>query len=774
MAETRTDFVVQGKAKGFQEVQQQANKVIDAAQKATANQTKGFTKLEGGSRAFRKEIKQLDRELKDLTKQQLATTKAMEGMEKGTKVYRQLGQNLKDLNQQYSKLSGMKGKLMELFGPRAKDKTPLTAEDMAKGGFMQGLVQGSTGINLQRGPGMWRQAAGMAMGTMGRGFAGAAFGGVQAMQQGLAGIPIVGGFLGGQFGTAMGFGEGALEVQRTRLGAMPLFGGGGGGLQRMRQARARARAGVRAEEYAPEGGFLTQEEIGRRATARGAQAAGEVRITEDMLSEARKEQEAMTDVIARRRAREAFTQGEPTEYGLDLATRIKKEEVRRDQKLQARLKEVAEEPIFGAARRKAQADAERETRDVLAAPERRFKEAQEAAGARAAARERRRPFEDVRREGQRLGGLSEAESIQAVSPMLQRAGGGIEEARKQRMIPAAFAAQTVYGVGAETAGAFLGAGRRGGMVGAEGRGGEMFAETIGDALSLGLEGSELTEYMQQMANGFESWKQTGMPINPKSIAALSGTFANLGVGGARGSVLGQRMGGAAQRLTQTGVQDAMDLMMLQTVGGYKGGGMESYMEAMKKLEALGGPGQEIGSKEMNAMISQLYQAGGGGASGTWVVREALGRKGVQMGVGEAELVTKAAMRPQDLTEEERGKIGTINEQMMAGQERAPTGVSGLTRQAEEMMGAYGGAIRRAAALQNKQNSIGEALLPTLQGLQASSANITKAFQTLSDTHLNNVTKQIEKFTGAIEKIATMMDEGGNFWNVWSRLVTGAL
>lgn len=774
MAETRTDLLFQAKAKGFQEVQQQANKIIDAAQKATANQAKGFSKLEGGSKAYRKEIKGLEKDLKDLARQQLATTKAMEGMKKGSDVFKQLHENLKNINAQYSRLSTMKGKLQELFGAKGPGGQPLTAQDMARGGFMQGLVQGGLNVNLQRGPGMWRQAAGMAIGGMGRGFAGAPFGGVQGMQQGLAGIPGVGGFLAGQLGTVMGFGEQALELQRTRLGALPLFGGGGAGLQRIRQARARAQAGVKA----PAGGFMSQEFIGAQAEQARRGAEARTVVTPEMQKEI--DTNVQEALLGRGRYNAAeslkrFT-GEPTEYAKGLVERVERDRALQNRDLREKFTKVQEDAVYRSKQRAEGEAAAAETRKMLSEPEAAFKAARQQAGSAAAARERGRPFMDVRKAGQQLAGLSEDQAIQAISPMLQRAGGGIEAAKQQGMIPAAFAAQTVYGVGAETAGAFLGAGRRGGMVGAEGRSAEMMAETIGDALSLGLEGSELTEYMQQMANGFESWKQTGMPINPKSIQALSTTFAGAGLGGVRGAVMGQQFGGAAQRITQTGVQDAIDLMMLQEVGGYKGGGMESYMEAMKKMESLGRPGEEggVGAEELTSMVRKLHKAGGGGASGTWTVREALGRKGIKMGVAEAEQFTQAALAPEGLGAEQMGRIAKFNEESLAGQERGPSGAGGLVKQAQEMMTEYGGAIRRAAALQNEQAAVGSKMLPTLQNLQKSSLNINKAFQTLADEGLGNLSKQIEKFTGAISKIATMMDENGQFWNVWTKLVTGSL
>jgi len=732
MPENKTQVVVQAKAQGFQELQQQSAKLVEAASKATSTQAQGFTKLAKGGKAYRQEIKALEADLKSLTKTQIQVTKALMGVEKGSTIFKQLKENLKNVNAEVSRLQSVKDKTQALFGPKGVGGHPLTDKDMARGGFIQGLAQGGLHMDLQRGPGMWRQAAGQAVGNMGRGFAAAPFGGVQGMQQGLAGIPIAGGFMAGQFGTAMGFGEQALNVQQTRLDAMHLFGGG-------KEIAGMSGIDKRLQQATAAASQIIKRPMGDEDRAREREAQQQY-LSNDWVSQQVKS------------SRLKFSGSDEEWANLEPTVRRQEEERSQDSERQRHFREAAE--------RGSDINEYLEVTDHTAIKKARAK----------AAAERGRPFDEVRKVGQQYG-MAEPEAIQAVSTMLQRSGGHVGEAQKQGMIPAMFAAQKLYGVGADTSGSFLGAGRTGGMVGAEGRGADALADSIGDALSIGLEGSEVTEYLSQMASGIEAWKTSGIPINSRSIANLSGTFANLGMGSVRGAAMGKQFGAAAQKLTQTGPQDAIDLMMLQTVGGYQGGGADSYMEALKKLENLGGEGG-IGTPEAQEMIKKLVTAGGGGSTGVLTMREAFGRKGMQMGVSEAELVAKSAMNPESLSEAERAKIAKINEKMMEGQENAPQGAAGLAKQGADLMGTQGGAIARRAAIENKQAGIGGQMLPTLQNLQNSSANISQAFSTLSSGPLTDVSKQFLAFTKALEGLSKSISEGGDIWNSFSKIVTG--
>ena len=687
MTETRTDLLIQAKAKGFQDVQQQAANLIKAGAKAIQDQIKGYATLGKNSQAYKKEIQSVEKSLKAVAVQQLSALKAMEGVKKGTDLYNKLQESLEGINKEYDEIISKKTKLQEIFGGPSGGtggggSHPLTARDMSRGGFTQGFAQGAFGVNLQRGPGMWRQAAGMSMGTMARGFAGAPFGGVQGFTQGLAGIPGVGGMLAGQFSNVTGFAEGALELQRSRLASLPLFGGSGGSTSALARVEAERAKNVERTVYSKRvayqtnKGLLEKNDVGMLAPGTGVGRGSGWNINK------------------KREQTELF---QSSQVDLDKA----KAEINR-------------------------------------------KASKEASAIR------NKPFAGLRQAGAELGGMSEQESMQFFSSVLQKSGGSFADAQKNNMVGTAFAAQTKYGISGDVSGSFLGAGRRGGIIGSEKNTGDELAMTISDALSLSLEGSEVQDYLAQMAQHMDEWKTTGIPLNPTSMNALSKSFSSMGFGGVRGAVVGQQFAGAAQNLTMSGVQDPMDLMMLQTVGGYKGGGMDKYLDAMEKLESLGG-GKGIGNKEVNSMISQISKAGGGGDAGAWTVREAFGKKGIRMGVAESRLAVKAATNPESLSDDERAKLKGINAKMRAGEEGAPGDAAGLAQQAREAIKAYAPAVKKAAELQNKQNDIGDKFLGSVQKLQESAQNINTAFSTLASGGIKDATSAILNFTGAIDR-----------------------
>jgi len=764
MPENRTDLIIRAKAEGFQQVQQKAAQISGAAAKAVNEQISGFKRIEKSTSAFKAEVKELEGALDGLAKQQLVTVRAMEQVGKGTDEYKKLKEVLDDLNDQYQ----VQERRLQATN-RALKEQAVTQRDLARGSFGQGLLMGAApelGF-IQRGPGMRRQVAGQVMGRMGRGFAMAPFGGVGGLQQALAGIPVVGGMLAGQLGTAMGFTQGALGLQGQQLQAASLIAGGGAAA-RIRAARARGMAGVRAGEFAPEGGFLTQAEIQSRAEAMRRTAEEQApTLTAAQREEIAENVAEAQAAQARSRATERLAQfgpEGPTEFQRKIVEMNAQNEAKYDAREREKFTKIWEEDLVGKARRRAGEEAAQETQRVLSAPERRYQEARRAAGGRAAARERRRPFEGLYQAGLEYGAFSQQESLQQITGVLQAGGGTMADVRQQGMLRAVFAAQRAYGVGADVSGAFLQAGRRGGLVGGMGRGGEAMAESIADAMSMGLEGSEINDYLAQMAQGIQQFQQTGIPINPRTLAALGREVAGAGLGGVRGRVVAGGIQRAAQGLTQRGIQSATDLMMAQTMGGFRGGGMENYEQAMMKLES-----GEFQGPELQEFVGGLMRAGGGGATGRQVVRQAFRGLGVQMGVRETKAFTKSIMGG-ELSPEEMEQAEAVRAQMKRGAREAPAGVAGLTQQAKDILDAYGGSVRRAAALQNKQNAIGAQMLPTMQNLQASTLSISKAFTTLASGGLSDVTGKIEDLAKKLENVTAKMEKFG-IWQGWSEAVT---
>jgi hypothetical protein len=760
----------------------------DGTKEATDKLVDGFQNARTSQRQYRQEIQALKRELQDLAREQTAVAQALGKTEKGSAAYKLLGQRMQDVGER-SRVTETRIRSIE----RATGKgMPLTEQDMAKGAFWQGLMQGAfPGMGMiQRGPGMQQQMAGAMAGRAGRGVVQGAFGGVQGLQQMLAAAPVPGaGVLAAQFGMGVGAAGGGLGQMQARLRGLPMMGGIrelSGQVAGARMA-ARERALARAPEVAPQ--IIEQEAAAAREAVmrRGIGELEQRMRRRDLESTVEREGPWGTRRMSRREAeieRRVYAMRQQRQQDLakrrearagELAGRMGREPGReerfiaageqgfefgpeREAEIEARMRQIATEDVRTEKekqeRRQIAAQAEaagQERRATLEAP-RRARLRRE----RAAEREARRAiFRPVRAAGRELAGMPEQQAIQAMQAVTARGGGGLRGMQQQGMLQTAFAAQTAYGIGPEVSGAFLMGGRREGMVGARGRSGELMAQTIGDALSMGLQGWEATEYMQQMAAGIDSFKQTGIPINPRSLGQMGKEFAQTGVGGLRGGVMGRGLMQGLQRISTEGISGGVDLLAAQVFGGFEGGGLGNWWEMQKKLEAGGGE-EGFSAEQMREFVRRATEAGRGEIGGMITLRNVMREMGVQMTTEETEQLARGALSPEEMTPEQRERMGRVREQMAAGARGAPMGVADLTQDARTMMDAFGTEIRRTAALQNKQNDIGERLVPVFNDLQKSAVNINNIFASLGTETLQQFTSAAEGVSSKMEKIAVSL------------------
>jgi hypothetical protein len=362
------------------------------------------------------------------------------------------------------------------------------------------------------------------------------------------------------------------------------------------------------------------------------------------------------------------------------------------------------------------------------------------------ARQRRRAVtlqDIVRRQGRRMG-YALPEAMQMMGGITQAGGGVGRELVTQQLGQVGMAAQRLYGIGPEVTGAFLQAGRRGGAVGAQGRGGEAMVEAIAGGMRMGLEGSELTNWMSQMAGDIRNWQQTGIPINPGSVNALGASMAKLGLGGVRGGVVARGMTQRAQELSTRGPRGAEELIMLQELGGLQGMGAEAYEEAQLRLEQ-----GDFGPEQVRNVMQRFMAAGGGAARGRGVFRRAMRGMGIQVGVEETRLMEKQ-IRGEDLTPDEREKMASIDEQIEQVARRAPKDVGGVTQQA---MKDVDPAIRRQVTQTNQQIATGGTMIKSMQDLQDSTNAMATAFTTLASDPIKQLTGSIKDLSKSTEEYA---------------------
>lgn len=715
--EVRTDLALSLKTKGFAQGQQELARVTRDTQKAIEQQVKGFETTGKAMGAVDKEIKRLEGVLQGFAKQQAAINQLMEEMgDKTSKEYKALASELKNVDREAQRVTRTISVLDRAFMRQRAQRE----------GFVQGLGQGlAPGVAgfIQRGPGMRRQMVGQAVGAGIRGVAGAApgmaagiFSGPQAAANALRGIPFVGGALAAMVERPMQQAQQAMQYQQARMEAMPYLGGVG--LQRQMHA-----AGERARRS------LSDREITRRAIdARHDAMLGPMQ--EGYMAQVSEAVDKQREAYVSKRHAETggaaagMVSFKTTGLGRGVpggTARFEEEWLDRvggEEGLATR-KEVVARQLMGH-------DAEVKQRRELRAERN---------------RRGRRAEQQVRRQALGLGagvqfGMALPEEVQFRAGIQQVGGGfGVTEQERQMGVTG-MAAQRAFGVQAGVSGAFLQAGRRGGLIGAEGGASEMLTDSLADAMKLGLEGSEINDYLQQMASGINSWKTTGIPFNKQSMADIAGTLGTMGMGGVRGMAIAGGVSRAAEQLSRTGPQSVGQLMMLQTMGGMKPGqtGMEAMEEALIKLEEKTFEGEDF-----KKLIGNLLRAGGGGAEGRRVAYGVLSQMGINISRGEI----KAMDEGQDLESwmkrrEERIAGGKLAERTAASPEM-------LARVAAE---AVPDALKKQASLTNQQIQTGGKMIGAMQKLEQVAQTITNKMGDIGPT--------VEKLAGNLEALTEVM------------------
>lgn len=265
------------------------------------------------------------------------------------------------------------------------------------------------------------------------------------------------------------------------------------------------------------------------------------------------------------------------------------------------------------------------------------------------------------------------------------------------MLPTAMAAQQAYGISAGATAQFGVAGRRGGLTGKQGTGGMVAA--MEEAVKAGMDKAEIRDFMEQTAAGIRNFAHTGIPMHPGSIARIGKSMG--GIQAERANVLAQRFAGAAANVGMQGPQNAADLAMLQTVGGFKGGGLESLEEAEQNL--INFKHGETGPDEFRGLVDRVSGGSKGGAAGRRALRRTLRQFGMQITPDESRML------------QEGGKGARHLETELIGGEK------GLRKQGRETVGA---AMRRQAGVENRQLGIGQKSLKTMQEFAKAQAKAT--------------------------------------------------
>lgn len=621
--------------------------------------------------------------------------------------------------------------------------------------FTQGFLEGSISGKLSRiiesdKPGqMMRQGAGIIAGEGLRegagGLASMPFRGEAGMVRAMESLPLVGGPLSAVTERVLQQSQQAIAFRRQESQLSPYLGGVGmahGGAMDANYARAYGERGI-GDESIP--GLLSaartrgQDEFDPHAVGKGT---GGIRASVDMMNEAQRMRQSDIDTKAQEVAKTLggdVNDDDVHNHALRLLG-IKGYRHKGISKTIDAMEPVGESYINkAAAPYRAQAGEESASAAQTAI---------DAQRAEARAKVREQTLNPIQEAGEKYGGMDLGETQQLMARMAMTGGGTARDIQSQGMVGLGIAAQSAYGIGAETSGAFLQAGRVGGVVGSglggarqKGRnGGDLETKAISDALKMGLEGSEITQYLQSMANDITSWKQTGIPLAEDSMGKLGASMASMGgVGGQRGSIMAQSAIHAVQGMAESGPTDAYSALAFRDIGGYEGGDLSSYMKARNKMER-----GDFSPEEMNKFAKTLNTAGRAGGTGAnadaggqlALIGGLRDKLGVHLSGPEAELYQKQLEGR--LTPDEEKQIGAL-QRKMSGQKGTDKG--GIMARGAA---ATGSVNEEEARKRNEQRESGDSLIGTVQSMD-------KVLQDTSDVFSKSLAPSLNTFSRAVEE-----------------------
>lgn len=718
MGDRKTRVVVEAEAKGFEKTRRAAKETFRTLGdgKKVAKDMDGLDKTVG---EVSKSLKGLRNAFKDLDR--------VMGSARGKRAIREIRQEVRLLAQDLQKISGGGG-----GGGSANRR-----------GFAMGVLQGAGVGEYFPSQGMGANVAGRALGRGARGagrmaqsFGVGAFSGSSGFAQGLAGIPVVGGFMAGQFSNLIStaqIGLGARQQRASMQGLVSPFGMA----DRISGARGRAagRNGIfSVNEGAIAGaGQLAAEGVGQ------ANAQAKVRALMDTVATGKLGMEETG----------FFSSAPGTQERL---RKIKaRDAIQNDPGLQKTAARLATAEI-SAARKQGETEERANQEKMRRSSINRRRHAMN----RAESRERRRPFDVLTNEGINMGIYDPTQARQFGGQLATTMGGGLGQFQGgagRGFLRSAIAAQTTFGLGANVTGAFGRAGNLGAIKGGLGGADAAMARTIGDALALGLEGSDLQNYMQQTAQSLMSFERTGIALNPEAAGRISSTMGMNGLGAIRGGAVGRGMLAAGGRMSQSGPQNAIELMMFQDMFGFKGGGLEGYAAAQRRAET----GQvEVGGVE-RFLMNTLSGAQGAG-EGQMRLQAVFGKLGIS--VGATEMHRMAGGDPEGLA--------AARDKITAAMDRRAK-----MREAGGLTGLAGGIVdpllQKKARLQQTKEGVGERMAGTAlefeRGQTAALKNFSKlapemkkaatALSNLADKgsgRIVEIIERVEKLLGVYEAV----------------------
>lgn len=316
-------------------------------------------------------------------------------------------------------------------------------------------------------------------------------------------------------------------------------------------------------------------------------------------------------------------------------------------------------------------------------------------------------------------GMDQTETTRFAAEVARGRGGFIGDMNESGGLRSALAAQAL-GVDSGTSGSILRGTRTGALQGGANEG-DALAQAFGRSVALGLQGSEVGENLQRMADGIQRFETTGIPLAPGSSDSIARGL--IGSGMANGVAAGRASAfvGAVQSRAAEGLPgSAIDFSALVHLGGYGGGGTEEALAARARLTR--GDFAEGGLDELTRTFAGQLNTGQYGRA--YGVEQGFRRLGLSLGTDEA-MALEARASGGPVSEEQLARI----EEFTRRARRGPSSTSELEDMAE---GAVGGGLQRSAGIRNTRLAAGQVALKSVQDFEARAARAAAAFSPVID------------------------------------------
>jgi hypothetical protein len=344
----------------------------------------------------------------------------------------------------------------------------------------------------------------------------------------------------------------------------------------------------------------------------------------------------------------------------------------------------------------------------------------------------------MRRASVRMG-YDPTTGLQMAGQFAQAAGRPVGGAELEQ----AMALQRMTGVGVAQTGEAIRRMRYAGELSGTG-GGDMqgVANLIGSAVSLGLEGSEISDYLREQTGFLNQMANQGIGIDVEKMRALEGTIAQSGIAARwRADDIGRAFIGGAARTGREGPQSAEQFRLMRAFGFTGEGGMEEFFKARMAMQSPA-MAEQLGmaspAEALSRFVEEMRVEGAGEFMQAGIIQKSFGNLGVQLG-------------PEEAMQFARG---------ISAAEAEGTQFQIDTEAASRLVGAMGGSVRAEAGIEAERIGVGGQVAGTMQELSRTVNDLAGTFQNVFGGAMEVAADRLEDFTGSLERATQGMDAMG--------------